>query len=91
MTPLNHQLLGVVVAIVLLGMIGLAAALAERMLSEAKRPPEPTDLIARTASDQYRAEHAALLALLRRIEEAKREGDWKLPRRNRCRSPETMA
>jgi hypothetical protein len=75
MTPLNHQLLGVVVAIVLLGIIGLAAALEERMLSEAERPPEPMDLIAHAAADRVRTEYAALLALLRRIEEAKREGD----------------
>ena len=40
MTPLNHQLfVVVVVAIVLLGIIGLAAALEERLLSEAERPP----------------------------------------------------
>ena len=75
MTPLNDQLFGVVVAIVLLGIIGLAAALAERMLSEAKRPREAMDPMPYAAPDQYRTEYAALLALLRRIEEAKREGD----------------
>jgi hypothetical protein len=75
MTPLNHQLFGVVVAIVLLGMTGLVAALKERMLSEGERPPEPIDLIPYAAPDQYPAEYAALLALLRRIAEVKREGD----------------
>ena len=75
MTPLNHQLFGVVVVIVLLGIMGLAAALEERLLSEAERPPEPIDLIPYAAPDQYRAEYAALLALLRRIGEVKREGD----------------
>jgi hypothetical protein len=68
-------LFGVVVAIVLLGIIGLAAALAERMLSEAERPPEPVDLMPYAAADRLRTEYAELLALLRRIEEAKREGD----------------
>jgi nucleoside recognition membrane protein YjiH len=76
MTPLNHQLLGVVVVIVLLGLFGLIGASFERMLSEVERPHEPIELIPPAIPDQYRAEYAALLTLLRRMrEEVKREGD----------------
>jgi hypothetical protein len=69
-------LFGVVVAIVLLGMIGLAAALEERFLSEAERPPEPVDSIGYAELEEDRIGYAALLRLLRRMrEEEKRGGD----------------
>ena len=71
MTPLNHQLLGVAAVIVFLGVIGLMAALweriavlSERRLSEADRPIEMINSIQYAAPDQYRAEYAALLTLL---------------------------